>query len=464
MLRTNPTSFSRKHVGKGTVSLLLFLIFFNLLINIYLYRFYLNHSSAKQFVLKKEIGLYCTLFFLSHPTHNNWDSWLYLYRAYHYIHKHPHMNIYKEFYFHKGMKFQYSPMSILLMEPFRKLSLKKFIKTANYISWVGIWLSIFLLAKIFSTSLQKFPQTQAPLFGDFWSKFVLAFCFSVTYYPLMDSYRLGQIQTWIYLLFILATWMWMLDKKEIAGILIGINALIKPQFGLFLFWGLAKKEKRFVLGWSCLFFPVLFLSLCTFGLHHHVEYVKFLHYISKHGESYHPNQSINGLLYRLFHIGPNIRPGNHWYAPYRPWIHTVSYVSFFLFIIPAMFVGSTGPDKTKGLLDFSIAAVSFTLASPIAWTHHYSIMLPLFVIAFSVILNLPSNFTYMVVLAVSFVLCSNFIYLSNYLYYSSLNILQSLTFWGGVLFLLLLYKLRTEIGENPITTANRYPDSHNLDS
>ncbi len=433
--------FFRKYVGHGTVLLLCFLIVCNLAVNIYLLQFYRHHKSAKHIVRKNNIGLYCTIFFLSHPTHYHWDSWMYLYKACHYIHKHPHRNIYKELYFHRGMKFQYSPMSILLIEPFKDLSLKKFILLANYISWIAIWISIFILAKSYSLNLQSFTPSKAPLFGGFMAKLALAYCFTVTFYPLMDSYRLGQIQTWIYLFFILSIWMWSQDKKEMAGIFIGINSLIKPQFGLFFFWGLVKKQKRFLLGWCGLFFPALLLSLYLFGVNHHLGYIRFLHFISKHGESYYPNQSVNGLLYRLFHLGSNICPSNHRYAPYNPWIHVASYITFFLFVIPALFTKRVGHGK-RDVIDFSIAALSFTIASPIAWTHHYAILLPLFAIAFPLILGIPKNSLYMIWLMLSFFLTSNFIFLTNYLYNSWLNILQSLSLFGAISFLLLFYKLK----------------------
>ncbi len=434
--------FFQRHIGKGTVLLLTFFLFNTVGTNLFLTKIIGYKINEKRVVQYYNTDSYYTFLLLSPPTRNTfWDSWLYLYNARCYLHKHPEKNIYTEFYFNRGMKFQYPPTCVLFAEPFKKITAREFIKMANTASWISVFISIFFLADIFSLSLRRFAPAKSNLFGGFPAKLLVAFCFATGFYPLISSYGLGQIQTFIYLLFTCAVWLWLRGKGIFPGIFIGLSSLIKPQFSLYLLWGLVRKNFKFVISWAV---PVTVLggiSILAYGWHHHTEYIQFLYFISKHGESYYQNQSLNGLLYRLFRIGPNIYPSNHFYAPYNFWVHMGNYAALFLFVIPSLFFLRRGKEFYDEILDFSIAGLSFTMASPIAWIHHYSIMLPLYALVLPMALASGEK-TYLWIFATSYFLCSNLLYVTNYFSESKANVIQSLTFLGAILFLALLYTLR----------------------
>jgi hypothetical protein len=87
--------------------------------------------------------------------------------------------------------------------------------------------------------------------------------------------------------------------------------------------------------------------------------------------------------------------------------------------------------------------VSATLASPVAWTHHYAVLLPVFAAA------APATWTArslgaarFVLLAVSYLLIANNFRALNRLAETPFNFLQSYVLFGGLLLLFHLYRLR----------------------
>jgi hypothetical protein len=233
----------------------------------------------------------------------------------------------------------------------------------------------------------------------------------------------------------------MTGKKAIAGGLIGLICLIKPQLGLFIIWGSLRKQWRFVIGILVIVGIFGIISLSVYGFANHLDYSRVLAFISKHGESYYPNQSVNGLLHRLLSNGPNIVGSAHHFAPYHRWVYAGTMVSS-LFIIATALVWQRGQFYHAATLDFTIAALSFTMASPVAWEHHYSIMLPIFAVALPATLASNVRRWGVVLLAVSFVLSSNFYPITLNLANTRFNLLQSYLFFGAVILLFHLYRLR----------------------
>ena len=54
---------------------------------------------------------------------------------------------------------------------------------------------------------------------------------------------------------------------------------------------------------------------------------------------------------------------------------------FIVMIVAAFLLRGTGDEKTARLQEFTLAAMLFSMASPIAWVHHYNVLLPAYVIA-----------------------------------------------------------------------------------
>jgi alpha-1,2-mannosyltransferase len=385
--------------------------------------------------------LYYTRFFVSSPAHARGDSWISIHRALEYL-RNPHDDLlYTQVFFQERMKLQYPPTSLLAFKPFTGVSLSKLASGANFLSWLGIIGIIGIIARIFSLSLQKHLLTGKIPIAEKIARLVLAVCFTLTFYPLVKSFQLGQIQTWIYCLFVLSLWAWMAGSKALSGCLIGIICIIKPQLGLLALWGMLRKEWRFVIGVLGIAGTILIISLGVFGLANHLDYLQVLSYISQHGESYHPNQSVNGLLHRVFLIGTGATVNPFVFPPYNPWIYAGTLVSSLMLIAAALF-WKRGQYLHAEVTDFSIAALSFTMASPIAWEHHYSVLLPLFVVALPATLASKLKQRGTILMAVSFVLSSNYYQMTNFLANTPLNFLQSYLFFGALLFLFHLYRLR----------------------
>ena len=88
------------------------------------------------------------------------------------------------------------------------------------------------------------------------------------------------------------------------------------------------------------------------------------------------------------------------------------------------------------------------MASPIAWEHHYSIMLPMFAVALPATLGLIETRRGLEGLTIAFLLSGNFYKITNIFAETRFNALQSYLFFGALLFLLHLYALRGAECEN----------------
>src|SRR5262249_7273586 len=91
------------------------------------------------------------------------------------------------------------------------------------------------------------------------------------------------------------------------------------------------------------------------------------------------------------------------------------------------------PDRT---FDFCTMMLSITIASPIAWEHHYGIIFPVFAMLLPTVIG---NRRRLILLTVSYVLISNFIPATNLLAATVLNVAQSYLLVGAIVVLLMLH-------------------------
>jgi alpha-1,2-mannosyltransferase len=84
-------------------------------------------------------------------------------------------------------------------------------------------------------------------------------------------------------------------------------------------------------------------------------------------------------------------------------------------------------------------ALSVTIASPIAWEHHYGTMFPVFAILLASVIGHRRR---LILLTVSYVLISNFIPVTNLLAPTVLNVAQSYLLAGALIVLMLLHTAR----------------------
>ncbi len=224
--------------------------------------------------------------------------------------------------------------------------------------------------------------------------------------------------------------------------------VIKPTLALVVVWGVLRKQWDFIIGFALPMACFASLSLWIYGWSNHVDYLAVLSYISQHGEIFHPNQSMNGLLHRLLHNGNSLEWERDVLMTYNPWVHAGTVASTVALIGAGLFA-SRSTHRQAAPLELAIVILCATLASPTVWVHHYAVTLPLFAIALPALLALePSARSRNTALLLAcFMLISNNYRLVNRLAETDFNILQSYVYFGGLVLLALLFRLRASANQ-----------------
>jgi alpha-1,2-mannosyltransferase len=310
--------------------------------------------------------------------------------------------LYDDVFFQGGVKFQYAPSALLfyrLMEwidprpveearQFGNLHAKLFgtwHRTFDEATWqttralllasVGLLLAARWPAR--RTSQRDWPPARRWI--DWALVGIAGWMLADSFYPVLRGYTLGQIQPFLTLLFALALGLWMAGQQAAAGALLGLACLAKPQFGLFLAWGLLRRRWGFSIAMSVVVALGLALSVALYGFGNHLDYLRVISHIARHGESFHPNQSVNGFLHRALNNGNNAEWVGDAFAPYHPLVYWGTLATSLALLAVALWPSREGRGS-GGRFDFCLAALAFTMASPVAWEHHYGILLPIFAI------------------------------------------------------------------------------------
>src|SRR5712692_8270640 len=93
-----------------------------------------------------------------------------------------------------------------------------------------------------------------------------------------------------------------------------------------------------------------------------------------------------------------------------------------------------------------IAMLTCVMASPVAWEHHYGVLLPLYAALLPLALRLPTP--PLVWLAVSYVLTSNYFSVTKLAASTPLNFVQSWILFGALIVLGCLYRLRAQTAQS----------------
>jgi hypothetical protein len=305
------------------------------------------------------------------------DSWNPMLQALHAWQAHPAQSIYGSVFFTQHVKFQYPLSSLLILAPLTPLHLAdaEIISAANWISRVAFLLTALLCAAIAQTSATlanplssrrlALPQLFAVVVG------------SICFYPLLSGLSLGQIQTVLTLLYCATFYCWLRGAERAAGVLIAVIALVKPQFVFLLIWSAVRRR------WGAFYAGLATLlagtsaSIAVFGWRNNLEYAGVVRAIAHTGEAFLPNQSMNGLLNRLLYNGDPFTFSFNSFAPYHPAVYAGTAISSVLLLAFAL-AWPWGAHRS-GIADFACAAACATLASPVAWTHHYGVFLPILV-------------------------------------------------------------------------------------
>lgn len=287
--------------------------------------------------------------------------------------------LYQRLFFEQHVKFIYPPTALLL---FRALDLVLPIeawRTAlNRLSWLCVALAIGFSAALLDRALARAspPASRA----DRLARIALVTGFGLCFYPLIKAYTLGQMQVVVNAAFAALLWCWLTGRPVAAGVLVALMAAVKPQYGLFALWGILRGEWRFVASAAGAGALLLAFSVVSFGLDDHLDYLRVLAHVGRHGEAYWPNQTVNGFLQRLLGNGQSAAwdPAN--YPPFHPIVYAGTLASSVALLAAGLFAPLRFPDRGNAL-DLAGFAVALTLASPLAWEHHYGVLLPILALA-----------------------------------------------------------------------------------
>lgn len=369
----------------------------------------------------------------------DYDSWWPMGLALTHVRNFPEELIYQTLLFGEGIKFQYPPTSLLILDLPMKMGIghHHVIMILDMLSRVSVFLVAIFSSKILTLVLTQnnFRELGTAYSSNQLQQHMLIVLLTILFYPLVWSYHVGQIQTILTLLATLSLFFWLKDQKALSGIMLGLFCLVKPQLALVFVWAMIRRQWNMVIAGAITTASALCISIAVFGFDNHLDYLSALSFLSRHGESYYPNQSINGLMNRLLFNGNNLEWEQHGFPDLLYPVYITTLISSIALILLGLFW--RWKSKRPSEIDLSIMLLCTTMASPIAWEHHYAILIPIFVLLIPHVCyhyrRVPAK---LVLFGVSFAIASQFLSVLNYWVHDTyFNFLQSYLFFAAVIIL-----------------------------
>lgn len=393
--------------------------------------------------------------------HSADDSWAVMLSAVDYLRAPGHDQVYSELFFKRGQRFQYPPSSLFTLEGMLRLVGADYVRTNKHaiyrtltlndvLGWVFIALTAVATSALLERSLRQARVTDDTR-ALFFARCALVFCLTLMFYPIVKAYTLGQIQVWINGLVALALLLWAGGRTAASGFLVGVVALIKPHFGLFLLWAALRRAWPFAIALSLTVAIGLAVSVAVYGVANHLDYIRVLRVLSQNGEVYYPNQSINGLLNRsMVLFDPNAYDSLNFKSlpPFNALVYGGTLAASVVFLSVGLFRRTAGESAHQRVLDFCLMTLCLTLASPIAWEHHFGITLPMFAVLLA-----NAERRHLPWLALSYFLIATFLPMTNLLAASIWNVTQSTLFAGALILLAIL--LAAHRSERPTAHSSK---------
>jgi alpha-1,2-mannosyltransferase len=377
------------------------------------------------------------------------DSWVPMRQALTILHNDQSQRLYETLFFARTVRFQY-PLTSLVPLEFLSLFGLESVRALNLLNFAIYCLNAAAagtLAWLLFSKPSAVPGqvNRAVAIVPAAVIAVLAIVATLTFYPVLRAMVLGQIQVWIDALLTLAVIFWLVDRRLLAGICVGFACTIKPQFALLLIWGLLSRQKAFSAGIIAVSVPISFLSLLLYGLHNNITYLDVLAFLSKHGESFFANNSVNGILNGYF--SPN--DSHIWDAsgltPFVPIVYAgtlvASVVAVGAILIPPLLDRNVMPSPVS----LGVAATCTVIGSPVAWEHHYGILLPFYLVGLRDAFSLPSSngrTIIFIILSLSWICVANIIPFVLLAGNTPFSFLQAHCFFGALLLLGALFALK----------------------
>jgi alpha-1,2-mannosyltransferase len=266
--------------------------------------------------------------------------------------------------------------------------------------------------------------------------------------PITLAFSLGQAQIFLDLFFALLVLFWVQGKERPAGAMMALLAMVKPQFGLLLLWA-ALRRRWNALAAACITLGVgAAVSLAVFGVRNNLDYVGVMAGLSRKAQSHYANQSMFGLLNRAIFNGENIPYHPYVYPPFVPWVYYATLATTLVLVV--LVLAYPWRKRAGGMADLSAIGIVCVIATPMAWEHHYGVMLGIFVWLWFGVYRQGAGSVWK--LALAFVLIADF--LSPFNFFATIpvaNVFQSYMYFGALLLIGLLMRSRElELSASPV--------------
>jgi hypothetical protein len=155
----------------------------------------------------------------------------------------------------------------------------------------------------------------------------------------------------------------------------------------------------------------------------------------------------------MLHVGNNTEWLEHGFPPYHPLVYWGTLLTSVLMIGVALFAGRTRADERSLLVSYLSAALLITMASPIAWEHHYGIMVSIYACVLALLLGASPRSQGLSLAAISYALASNIFMFTNLAADSSWNFIQSYLLAAAALLVFVLYRYVALPANRPVSGA-----------
>jgi alpha-1,2-mannosyltransferase len=355
-------------------------------------------------------------------------------------------SVYERVFFEQGVKLQYPLTAVTLFGGISRASL-------NVISWCAVAVTAVACAllvqagsgaELSSAPERRLSRTASGCLG------AIA---ALTFYPVVKAYSLGQVQTCVTALGAVMLLSWQRRRPAAAGLATGAMLLIKPTYAPLLFWGMVRREWRFVAAASAVVAVGVAVSLLEFPLTEQLAYLDVLAFIGRRGELFHANQSPNGLLNRLVSQESSLVWNSAAFADPHAAVSIATTMAAIALLGVSLLFPRTSTART---IDASSIALACTMASPVAWEHHYGVLAPILAATAPVILaTAPAGRFTAVVLFAAALVAANLLQFVNRFDGTALNPLQSYLLAAAlVIWILLLLTARSCAHRRPSSAGS----------
>lgn len=381
--------------------------------------------------------------------HDGGDSWDPIRAALVYLDQFGPNGLYQATYYNADHQFQYSPLSLVLFRLIDRLPGIDVTARAsmNQVSWYVVAVTALVAGAIAVSASAAFGRAVACAGGaDRVVRFTAAALATLLYFPVVSAYSHGNIQSWLNLLLIFSLLAWMWQWRIGVGVALGLYCVVKPSLAPILLWLLWRREWRALAGAGAVVGVLGAASLWSYGWQIHLDYLELLRFLSGRGESYLSNQSVHGLLLRMFSLGPNLEyDGSHTHIVHNAWVDAAAAAGVLAFLLPAFWAARrAGP--AGSMTDYCIGLVSCLISSSIVYDHYYGVTLAVVLLVAAVLATDRARAAWeLPVLALACIACGNVISGTRLLADTPWNFLQSYMLFGALGLLVLLHRQRLRL-------------------